>query len=85
MLYYALFSDIESAKTLYLKVKEEGIKSTLAPAPKLSDSHCCGISILYYDANDTEKIKELAKDENILVYRYIEKEKDFNPERNKFL
>ena len=85
MLYYTLFSDIKSGKELYNLIKEFGIKATLAPAPRIKDLNCCGISILYYNSSDTEKIKNLADKNNISIFKFVETEENFNPERMKFL
>ncbi len=81
MLYYVLFSDITSAQELYKIVKEKKIKSTLAPAPRLPDSNCCGISILYYDDKDTSVIKKIAEENGIEVFRFVSQENNFNPNR----
>ena len=55
----------------------------MAPTPREADA-CCGVSILYYDFSDTDKIKEIIEKEGIKINKFWESEKSFNPERNKF-
>ena len=81
--YYVFLPDSKTALKLYGLIKKEGIKCTMAPTPWEADA-CCGVSILYYDFSDTDKIKEIIEEEGIKISKFWESEKIFNPERNKF-
>ena len=55
--YYVLFEDSKTACSLYSKIKKQGIKCIPSPTPRQADA-CCGVSILYYKAEDKKIIEE---------------------------
>ena len=81
--YYIFLPDSKTALELYGLIKQKGIKCTMAPTPREADA-CCGVSILYYDFSDAEKIKEIIEKGDIKITKFWESEKTFNPARNKF-
>lgn len=81
--YYVLTPNSHVSMNLYNKVRENNIKATMAPTPR-SAEHCCGVCILYEDINDSEKIKEIAKEHNLEIDKFWESEEEFKPDRNKF-
>lgn len=81
--YYVLFEDSKKACSLYSEIKKQGVECTPAPTPRQAD-HCCGVSILYYKAEDKKIIEEISKKTGLSIQRFWECENDNNPERNKF-
>lgn len=81
--YYVLFEDSKTACSLYSEIKKQGIKCTPSPTPRQADA-CCGVSILYYKAEDKKIIEETSKKTGLSIQRFWECENDDNPERNKF-
>lgn len=55
----------------------------MAPTPRMADA-CCGVAILYYNANDKMIIEETAKTTNTHIKKFLDCENDNNPNRNKF-
>ena len=80
---YVFFNDVDSAKKLYALVKDAGIKCTIAPTPR-TESKVCGISILYWEASDTEKIQDLIKENAIDIDRFYVKTQKNDPNRMRF-
>lgn len=81
---YILFKDVENGKKLYDLIKNNSIKATIAPTPRVLDI-CCGISILYDNIEDKPKIEEIIKGNNIEIKGFYEIERDIDPNRMKFL
>ena len=81
--YYIFLPDSKTALELYGLIKQKGIKCTMAPTPREADA-CCGVSILYYKAEDKRIIEETSKKTGLSIQRFWECENDDNPERNKF-
>ncbi|WP_257875769.1 DUF3343 domain-containing protein [Anaerococcus sp. Marseille-P3625] len=81
---YILFKDVENGKKLYDLIKNNSIKATIAPTPRILDI-CCGISILYDNIEDKPKIEEIIKENNIEIKGFHEIERDIDPNRMKFL
>lgn len=81
---YILFKDVENGKKLYDLIKNNSIKATIAPTPRVLDI-CCGISILYDNIEDKPKIEEIIKGNNIEIKGFHEIERDIDPNRMKFL
>ena len=81
---YILFKDVENGKKLYDLIKNNSIKATIAPTPRVLDI-CCGISILYDNIEDKPKIEEIIKENNIEIKGFHEIERDIDPHRMKFL
>ncbi len=81
---YILFEDVENGKKLYDLIKENSIKATIAPTPRVLDK-CCGISILYDNIEDKEKIEEIIRENDIVIKGFHQIERDINPNRMKFL
>ncbi len=81
---YILFKDVENGKKLYDLIKNNSIKATIAPTPRVLDI-CCGISILYDNIEDKPKIEEIIKENNIEIKGFHEIERDIDPNRMKFL
>lgn len=81
---YILFKDVENGKKLYDLIKNNSIKATIAPTPRVLDV-CCGISILYDNIEDKPKIEEIIKENNIEIKGFHEIERDIDPNRMKFL
>lgn len=81
---YILFKDVENGKKLYDLIKNNSIKATIAPTPRVLDI-CCGISILYYNIEDKPKIEEIIEENNIEIKGFHEIERDIDPNRMKFL
>jgi hypothetical protein len=55
--HYILFPSYNIGLLLESKLKREGVKYTIVPAPRQLSS-CCGISIMY-NKEDEDKIKEI--------------------------
>ena len=81
---YILFEDVKNGQKLYSLIKENNIKATIAPTPRVLDV-CCGISILYDNIEDKEKIEEIIKENEIVIKGFHEIERDIDPSRMKFL
>lgn len=81
--YYLFFEDSKTAVSFYSKIKQIGIKCTMAPTPRAADS-CCGVSILYYNCDDKNTIEEIAKKTNTHIQKFWDCENEDNPHRNKF-
>lgn len=81
--HYIFFKDTKNGQALYNVLKDVGIRCTIAPTPK-TESHCCGISILYLDENDQDRIKKIIDENNIEIMKFYEKERDVNPNRMRF-
>lgn len=83
MEYYIFFNDVENAKKLYMLMKNESIKCTIAPTPR-TESKVCGVSILYYDAEDKTKIEKIIEENTIDIMQFYEKKRDNDPNRMRF-
>ena len=63
--HFVLFHDHTSGMELYRKLKERGIRTTIAPTPR-SISKCCGISLLVRE-EDLAGIRNFIKEHEIRV------------------
>lgn len=63
--HYILFPSYNSGLLLESKLKKEGLKYTIAPAPRQLSSSC-GMSIMY-NKEDEDKIKEIIQQNSIEV------------------
>lgn len=81
--HYVLMPNSAEAMKLYQKMQERGIQSTLAPTPREAD-HCCGVCILYEDADRKEEIRKIAELNGFKIDCLWDMENKDNPNRNKF-
>ena len=63
-------------------MKADGIKCTFAPTPREADK-CCGVSVLYYNESDKERITGLINSLDVKILKFFEGESG-NPDRMKF-
>ncbi len=82
MLHYILFPDVTNAQKLYDSMKADGIKCTFAPTPREADK-CCGVSVLYYNESDKERITGLINSLDVKILKFFDGESG-NPDRMKF-
>ncbi|QQK08297.1 DUF3343 domain-containing protein [Miniphocaeibacter halophilus] len=82
--YYVFMPKAADAMALLQNIKEKGVESTLVPTPREAD-HCCGVSILYYNPLDKEKIEFIALEEEIPIDGFWDMENKDDPNRNRFL
>lgn len=80
--YYVLFPNHDNGMRLYKELKERKIKATIAPTPRQA-SKCCGISLLVKE-EETEAIKNAAKERQIEILGIAAVEKDINPNRDRY-
>lgn len=81
--YYLFFDDSKTAISFYSEIKKAGIQCTMAPTPRSADT-CCGVCILYYNANDKLIIEQTAARTQTQIKRFWDCENDDNPNRNRF-
>lgn len=81
--HYVLMPNSKEAMTLYQKMQEAQIKSTVAPTPREAD-HCCGVCILYNEVSKKDKILEIAKKNDLEIDCFWDMENKDDPNRNKF-
>lgn len=81
--YYVFMPDSQSAMMLNEILKKENIKSTLVPTPREA-AHCCGVSILYSNLEDMEKINQIALKVNISIDGFWNCDNKDDPNRNRF-
>ena len=75
--HYVLFPNHDNGMRLYGILKEAGIKTTIAPTPRVA-SKCCGISLLVRE-EDLEAIRN-----QIEILKIAAIERDINPKRDKY-
>lgn len=80
--HYILFRNHTSGMALYHGLKEQNIKTIIAPTPR-SVSVCCGISLLF-SGEDEERIRTFIKDKHMEVLDIVHIEQCFDINRNKF-
>ena len=87
--HYVLFPNHDNGMRLYGILKEAGIKTTIAPTPRVA-SKCCGISLLVRE-EDLDTIQKCSVrsqkciDENqIEILKIAAIERDINPKRDKY-
>lgn len=81
--YYILFRNSTEGMALYNKLKAEGIKTTIAPTPrKLSTS--CGISLMFKDETQIEKIELIAAKEKLTYIKIDFIKNGFDKNRCKY-
>ena len=76
--HYVLFPNHDNGMRLYGILKEAGIKTTIAPTPRVA-SKCCGISLLVRE-EDLNTIHE----NQIEILKIAAIERDINPKRDKY-
>lgn len=81
--FYVLFPDVENAQSLYKRLKEKGIKCTLAPTPREADK-CCGVAVLYYEEEDRKSIETMVEETGVEILKFFEKENTDDTTRMKF-
>ncbi|MDO4594955.1 MAG: DUF3343 domain-containing protein [Tissierellia bacterium] len=84
MKYFVLVENAMIANELSELLRKEGIKLQLAPTPREAD-HCCGVAIYLENGEDSEKVKIIAKENNIKIDQIFISKKEFDTDRNKFL
>jgi hypothetical protein len=80
--HFILFHDHTTGMELYRKLKETGIRTTIAPTPR-SISKCCGISLLI-KKEDLAEIRRLIEEHKIEILDIVTKENGFDIHRDKF-
>ena len=63
-------------------LKEAGIKTTIAPTPRVA-SKCCGISLLVRE-EDLDTIQKCIDENQIEILKIAAIERDINPKRDKY-
>lgn len=69
--HYILFPDVGNARTLYDRMKAEGLRCTFAPTPREAD-RCCGLAVLYEDAEDRAEIERMIEEGSVQILRFFE-------------
>ncbi len=80
--HYILFPNHDNAMRLYRELKKLGVWAVIAPTPR-SASKCCGVSLMIKE-EDTDKISECIKKNQIEILKIAAVEKDVNPHRDKY-
>lgn len=80
--YYVLFPNHDNGMRLYRKMKENGLKCTIAPTPREA-SKCCGISLLV-KKEDLDQIRQIVKEKQIEILQIAEIKKDIDPNRDRY-
>ena len=80
--HYVLFPNHDNGMRLYGILKEAGIKTTIAPTPRVA-SKCCGVSLMV-EKDDLDTIWETAEQKEIEILKVAEVKKDFNPHRDRY-
>ena len=80
--HYILFPNHDNAMRLYRELKKLGVWAVIAPTPR-SASNCCGVSLMIKE-EDTDKISECIKKNQIEILKIAAVEKDVNPHRDKY-
>ena len=90
--HYVLFPNHDNGMRLYGILKEAGIKTTIAPTPRVA-SKCCGISLLVReeDLDTIQKCsvrshfgREWVKEAGRFQQQIAAIERDINPKRDKY-
>ena len=74
--HYVLFPNHDNGMRLYGILKEAGIKTTIAPTPRVA-SKCCGISLL-------EASRKFIDENHIEILKIAAIERDINPRRDRY-
>jgi Fe-S oxidoreductase len=80
--YYVLFYEHMTGMALYNMLKEQGIKTVIAPAPR-SLSACCGISLLVGE-RDVETIRSFVQVHELRIADIASVENGYDKFRDKF-
>nr|WP_314717331.1 DUF3343 domain-containing protein [uncultured Fretibacterium sp.] len=80
--HYVLFPDVKNAQSLYALMKAAGVRCTFAPTPREAD-RCCGLAVLYQDADERGRIERMAAENGVQVLRFFDGAAG-DPERMKF-
>ena len=80
---WLLFHDVNSAMTLYQKLKEEKVPISIAPTPREA-SRCCGVCVLLENPDDETVAVDFAKEAGITLRGIHRSETDFNPKRDRY-
>ena len=80
--HYVLFPDVKNAQSLYELMKAAGVRCTFAPTPREAD-RCCGLAVLYQDADERGRIERMAAENGVQVLRFFDGAAG-DPERMKF-
>ena len=80
--HYVLFPDVKNAKSLYELMKAAGVRCTFAPTPREAD-RCCGLAVLYQDADERGRIERMAAESGVQVLRFFDGATG-DPDRMKF-
>ena len=80
---WLLFHDVKSAMALYERLKEQGIKQSIAPTPREA-SKCCGVCILLDDPKDETLALKIAEEADLELRGVHRMETDFKPDRDKY-
>ena len=66
-----LFPDVKNAQSLYALMKAAGVRCTFAPTPREAD-RCCGLAVLYQDADERGRIERMAAENGVQVLRFFD-------------
>ena len=80
--HYVLFPPPDNGMRLFGILKEAGIKTTIAPTPRVA-SKCCGISLLVRE-EDLDTIQKCIDENQIEILKIAAIERDINPKRDKY-
>ena len=80
--HYVLFPDVKNAQSLYALMKAAGVRCTFAPTPREAD-RCCGLAVLYQDADERGRIERMAAENGVQVLRFFDGAAG-DPDRMKF-
>ena len=80
--HYVLFPDVKNAQSLYELMKSDGVRCTFAPTPREAD-RCCGLAVLYQDADERGRIERMAAENGVQVLRFFDGAAG-DPDRMKF-
>lgn len=69
--HYVLFPDVKNAQSLYALMKAAGVRCTFAPTPREAD-RCCGLAVLYQDADERGRIERMAAENGVQVLRFFD-------------
>ena len=75
-------ANLETSVHYFELLKEAGIKTTIAPTPRVA-SKCCGISLLVRE-EDLDTIQKCIDENQIEILKIAAIERDINPKRDKY-
>ena len=79
---YLLFDSHEQALKLRSLLKDEGIRTRIAPAPR-SLTRCCGVSLIVAE-DDADSVRDYIESHPGLCRKFEAAEQDFNPNRDRY-